>query len=90
MVRGSDKRLGLLDDPSLLNPVRVTMIDISNVSNANATTHFKAGTSPAILSFLGQLQSSGIDLLVSHKPGLMSNSVALVQSGVNIALKPLQ
>jgi esterase/lipase superfamily enzyme len=90
MVRGNDKRLGLLDDPSVLEPIKVTMIDISQVSAKGATSHFKAGTSPAILAFINTLQTSGVDLLDSHPQGLLANSVALVQSGMNIVLKPLE
>lgn len=90
LVRGNEKRLGLLDDPSVLAPVQVTMIDLSDAGLDGANSHFKAGTSPAILAFINELQSSGIDLLNAHNPGLITNSVAFVQSGVNIIMKPLE
>jgi hypothetical protein len=79
-----------LQDPSRLDPLKVTVIDISNVSGADATTHFKAGTSPAIRAFLNTFQSSAVDLLEGHRSGLIASSVVLVQSGVNIVLRPLE
>lgn len=90
MVRGNHKRLGLLDDPEVLAPVQVTMINLSQAGADGGNSHFKAGTSPAILAFINELQASGIDLLNAHNPGLITNSVAFVQSGVNIVMKPLE
>jgi esterase/lipase superfamily enzyme len=60
-LRGQSGRLGSLQDPEFLSQLQgVTFVDLSNMQGANdPLNHFKVATSPAMIDFIGGLDTYG-------------------------------
>ena len=89
-LRGEHSRLGSIKSADELGGLPVTVIDLSAVKSPDALGHFKAGTSPSVVAFVRALRESGGGVFDQGKQrGLIEGSVAVVQQGTDILLKPL-
>jgi esterase/lipase superfamily enzyme len=90
LIRGDQNRLGNITSQAELDGLDVTVIDLSEIKSADATGHFKAGTSPALINFVQALGATGLEVFsAGTRPGLVETSVAVIQSGTRILVAPL-
>ncbi len=79
-LRGSGNRLGALSDPSQVDGLPVTIIDLTDVNgNEDALNHFKVATSPVMISLLRGLGSYGTTIFEEE-----ARKATIVDAGVGI------
>ncbi len=88
-LTGQRERLGNLSDPEALARYNVTLLDVTEFSSGLG--HFTAGTSPALLSILGQV--ADLDAAFQRdragRAGLFPGTVLTVQNATQVILSPL-
>ncbi len=87
-LTGQQERLGNLSDPEALAPYNVTLLDVTEFSSGLG--HFTAGSSPALLSILGQV--ADLDAAFRRdragRAGLLPGTVLTVQNATQVILSP--
>ena len=86
---GNSQRLGMVRDASTLGDLPVAVIDTSDFeANGDPLQHFKAASSPTMISLLSGSGTAGIEALAQAdtRPGLLQNSVEILQDAANAVL----
>lgn len=88
-LSGETKRLGNVTDVKELADLKVTLIEVSAFSTGAG--HFTPGTSPALLSLLGQLSAvdQAFSLDQTGRTGLLPGVVLTVQDATQVILAPV-
>lgn len=87
-LNGSRHRLGILDDPTEIEELPVTLVDISTFSKARDMGHFTLGTSAVLLrlfSKIGELEKA-FRSDRSGRPGLLPGTVIHVRNATQLIL----
>lgn len=90
-LNGSKSRLGNLKDPSILDPLPLTVVDVSEFADSAGARHFTLGTSPLLIALLNRspelLATFNTDR--AGRTGLASGAVLGAQRITHLVLSPL-
>lgn len=90
-INGNKKRLGLLEDPSEVSKLPVTVIDLSEFASESSDKHFTLGTSPLLIRLLKNSPeiSQTFDRDAGGRVGIFPGTAITVQNATKIILSPL-
>ena len=89
-VNGVSARLGNLTDATLLADYPVTIVDVSEFATDKGSRHFTVGTSPILISLLGQSGdlSKTFQRDNAGRSGLLPGTVLTVRNATTLILSP--
>jgi esterase/lipase superfamily enzyme len=80
LLRGTTDRLGIITDTGPLQGLPVTVIDLSSLeAESDALNHFKAATSPALISLISGMGTVGLRMFRDQP-----SELGLVEAGVGL------
>jgi esterase/lipase superfamily enzyme len=90
-INGNKTRLGLLEDPTKISDLPVTVVDLSEFARNSDDRHFTLGTSPLLIQLLNNSPavSQTFDRDAGGRMGLLPGTAITVQSATKIILSPL-
>ena len=89
-INGAANRLGTLDDPEVLADYPVTLVDVSKFTTLERAGHFTLGTSPVLISLLGQSGQlrSAFQKDRAANAGLLPGTAITVKNATQLILSP--
>ena len=92
LLRGEEERVGSLQDQDRASlDYNVKLIDLTDLEGGDPLRHFSAGTSPALLGLVKNLNKNGVTVFgegTGRKTGFFSDSVNPIQEGAELVLEP--
>ncbi|MDJ0640534.1 MAG: alpha/beta fold hydrolase [Paracoccaceae bacterium] len=91
-LTGEKARLGNLQDPRLIQDLKVTLIDVSQFADNRGAAHFIPGTAPELIEILSSAAEvdGAFNADNAGRTGLLPGSVLTIQNVTELVLTPLR